>query len=309
LKFRAMNRTELETLSAQQLQQLIADAAAVLAARCASAPTMAVGSGLFTFGSNEQTSHSGGAGGCGLFAPPVREPVKTCGGLFVGSSAVSSGSSLFRGSTAPSTAGSDTGLGKLFGGTGGGLFGGVASAVKAVASQDGGEDEGEDEGESLVKEEEEVTAVYGWTPSITLEITEHLETGEEGEEELYVQRSKLYRFKDEEWKERGLGEARLLKDTATGRVRFLLRQERTGKVVANHYVLDHGPYCDLRPNAQSDKTWVWCAQDYADGKLEVERLALRFGTSDLANRFKEAFEDAKCRNAEAQNTQRTTLAS
>merc|ERR1712039_68214 len=97
---------------------------------------------------------------------------------------------------------------------------------------DGAEDDGEDD-EALVKEEE-VTAIHGWTPSITLELAENLETGEE----------------DEEGKERGLGEARLLRDKATGRVRFLLRQEKTGKVVANHYVLDHAPYCELRANVQ-----------------------------------------------------------
>merc|ERR1719210_1450793 len=87
--------------------------------------------------------------------------------------------------------------------------------------------------------EEEVTNIPGWTPSVTLEVKEIIETGEENEEELYSQRSKLYRFREGEWKERGLGEARLLRSKASGRVRFLLRQEKTGKVVANHYVVDH----------------------------------------------------------------------
>merc|ERR1712014_10986 len=60
---------------------------------------------------------------------------------------------------------------------------------------------------------------------------------------------------------------------------------------------------DYFETRQSDKTWVWCAQDYADGKLEVEKLALKFGTSELASSFKEAFEDAKCRNQEALSKQ------
>ena len=55
-------------------------------------------------------------------------------------------------------------------------------------------------------------------------------TGEEGEEELYAQRAKLFRMKDGEWKERGTGVAKILKGKA-GQVRFLLRQEKTMKIV------------------------------------------------------------------------------
>lgn len=145
--------------------------------------------------------------------------------------------------------------------------------------------------------QKEVTVVDGWTPSLTLEVLDSVETGEEGEEQLWSQRSKLFRFRDEEWKERGLGEAKLLRSKATGRVRFLLRQDKTEKVAANHFVVDHDPYCDLRPNADSQKIWCWCAQDFAEGHLEVERFALKFGTEELANKFKEAFDDAKLRNS------------
>lgn len=317
-----MTREELEALSAEELRRLIADAAAVLAARCAtSASTMPAGSGLFTFGSNEPGGSSSGAAGgfaSGLFAPPSRP---AGGGLFGGSPAAAvsagGGGSLFGGGggsggaggasfrfgePGAASTGATPGPGKLFGGTGGGLFGGGAAAAAAApagaapAEAEAAED---DEDENGFVKEEEVTAIHGWTPSITLEIADSIETGEEQEEELYCQRSKLYRFREEEWKERGLGEARLMKDKATGRVRFLLRQEKTGKVVANHYVLDHSLYCDLRPNATSDKIWVWSAQDYAEGQLEVERLALKFGSSELAGRFREAFEDAKARNVEA----------
>ena len=131
-------------------------------------------------------------------------------------------------------------------------------------------------------------AVFGW-------VLNHIANGEE-EEELYAQRSKLLRFEDKKWKERGLGEAKLLKDKATGRIRFLLRQEKTDIIAANHYVIDHAPYCDLRPNAGSDKIWVWFAQDWCEGGL-VEQYALKFGTADLATKFKEAFNDAKAQNS------------
>lgn len=66
----------------------------------------------------------------------------------------------------------------------------------------------------------------GWQPAMTLSVLKELKTGEEDEEELYSQRSKLYRFKDGEWKERGLGEAKLLKHKVTGKVRFVIRHEK-----------------------------------------------------------------------------------
>ena len=51
---------------------------------------------------------------------------------------------------------------------------------------------GEEEDERVP--EEEVTVVEGWTPSVTLEVKEEINTGEEEEETLYSQRSKLLRY-------------------------------------------------------------------------------------------------------------------
>lgn len=45
---------------------------------------------------------------------------------------------------------------------------------------------------------------------------------------------KLYRFESDEWKERGIGQARLLKHKENGKTRLLMRQEKTLKIRANH---------------------------------------------------------------------------
>ena len=170
--------------------------------------------------------------------------------------------------------------------------------------------------------EEEVTVVEGWAPSVTLEVKETVTTGEEEEETLFTQRSKLLRYVPEcnrpfqckhrwvlndastegpagEWKERGTGDVKFLKNKASGRVRLLMRQEKTMKIVANHYVVGNAdPYYTLKPNAGSDKIWVWMAQDFAEGELVVEQFALKFGTPEKAKGFFEAFEDAKKQNAD-----------
>ena len=167
------------------------------------------------------------------------------------------------------------------------------------------EQEGEDN-EHVV--EEEVTVVEGCAPSVTLEVKDHVNTGEEEEEEIYIQRSKIYRWvaneSDDgpsgEWKERGTGDARFLKHKKTGKIRLLMRQERTGKIVANHYIVDNvDPYYNLRPNAGSDKCWVWMAQDFSENEVEVEQFALKFGNAEKAKGFETAFNDAKATNAAA----------
>ncbi|CAE7428102.1 Ranbp2, partial [Symbiodinium necroappetens] len=170
-----------------------------------------------------------------------------------------------------------------------------AGAAKPVDKVDGDDDDEVDENEFV--QEEEVLAVKGWTPSMTLEVRDDLETGEELEEELYCQRSKLYRFRDAEWKERGVGDAKLLKHQVNGKIRFLMRQERTGKVVANHFLVDAPPYCQLAKNAGNETTWVWCAMDYSEDSAQMEQFALRFRDAELAEKFAEAFNDAKRQNS------------
>ena len=54
-------------------------------------------------------------------------------------------------------------------------------------------------------------------------------TGEEEETVLYSHRSRLYRLRQAEWKERGTGDMKLLKDHQ-GRVRLLMRREPVMKV-------------------------------------------------------------------------------
>ena len=46
-------------------------------------------------------------------------------------------------------------------------------------------------------------------------------------------RTKLFRWRDEQWKERGIGNAKLMRDREQKQVRFIMRQEKTLKPVAN----------------------------------------------------------------------------
>ncbi|KAL8436618.1 hypothetical protein ACSSS7_001548 [Eimeria intestinalis] len=125
-----------------------------------------------------------------------------------------------------------------------------------------------------------------------------VETGEEEEDTFWKCRSKLYRWAaGSEWKERGLGEAKLLQHKETKKIRFLLRQEKTLKIVANHYVVATDVYCKLTPNVSSEKIWVWTVMDFAEGELKNEQFALKFAQIEQAKEFKEKFEEAASINA------------
>ena len=94
--------------------------------------------------------------------------------------------------------------------------------------------------------------------------------GTEGEVTIYKQRVKLYRFRDEQWKERGVGNARLLRNTEKKQVRFVMRQEKTLKPVGN-FIISEKPSCELKLMANSDKAYTFVCHDFTDeteGKLE-----------------------------------------
>lgn len=52
-------------------------------------------------------------------------------------------------------------------------------------------------------------------------------------------KSKLYRFDNGEWKERGVGQLKLLEHKESKKIRLLFRQEKTLKIRANHMGKSH----------------------------------------------------------------------
>jgi len=120
---------------------------------------------------------------------------------------------------------------------------------------------------------------------------------EEGEEELFRMRAKLYRWASEtnEWKERGLGDMKILKHELSGKVRVLMRRDQTFKVCCNHYL---DPTMQLKDHNGSEKAWIWNAMnDFSDdaGELTVkeELFAIRFKTAEKAQEFKVKFDEGK----------------
>merc|ERR1712176_956488 len=157
----------------------------------------------------------------------------------------------------------------------------------AAPKESGGEAPNES---GAAPKEEESTAEF--TPVVKLEEVE-VKSGEE--EVLFGVRAKLFIFGEtlldqgtgkKTWRERGIGEVRILRHREHQRIRVLMRQEKTMKVIANHVV---DPRIKLEANAGSDRSWVYSAFDFAEGELIETVFALCFSDSEVANTFKEKF--------------------
>ncbi|CAB3363784.1 ran-specific GTPase-activating protein-like [Cloeon dipterum] len=123
----------------------------------------------------------------------------------------------------------------------------------------------------------------------------HVYTNEEMEEVMIKLRAKLYRYDSScvppEWKERGTGEVKLLRNLDKPVVRLVMRRDKTLKVCANHFIR---PWMKLSPNCGSDRAWVWSVNvDYADEEPKPELLAIKFANAADATKWFEMFEKAK----------------
>jgi len=160
----------------------------------------------------------------------------------------------------------------------------------------GGDDEDDDGDDNTPVPEEECKATF--TPVIQLEAIE-VKTHEEDEDIVYKERAKLFLFDEtmlnrgtgsKTWNERGVGEVKLLKHKENSRIRILMRQEKTMKIIANHFV---DPRITLVPMLSSDKALTWVAFDFSEGELIERTFAIRFKESDIVKEFTNQFSAAQ----------------
>ena len=63
-------------------------------------------------------------------------------------------------------------------------------------------------------------------------------TGEENESTRFQHRAKLFRFHDGQWKERGLGDIKVLFNSDTCKGRLLMRREQIFKICLNQTITE-----------------------------------------------------------------------
>jgi len=114
-------------------------------------------------------------------------------------------------------------------------------------------------------------------------------TGEENDIILFERRAKLYKYVDKEWKEKGVGVLKILRNNDTDKVRLVMRREQVHKVCANHFLYDN-----MELKSKGEKGVVWSANDFSDAvKVQVELLCARFKTIEDCNEFSQVFNENK----------------
>ncbi|XP_058057822.1 E3 SUMO-protein ligase RanBP2 [Anopheles bellator] len=161
----------------------------------------------------------------------------------------------------------------------------------STSSGGGGAAEGADDdgtggagGDSSITEEENNTY---FAPVIALPDKVDVKTGEEDEDVLYSHRAKLYRFVSSEWKERGIGDVKILKHKTTGKLRMIMRREQVLKICLNHALTE-----DVCYSKKDEKSWQFVANDFSEGTFELMNFCLRFKSVDIAQEFRDAITDA-----------------
>ncbi|KAF8465254.1 ran-specific GTPase-activating protein 1 [Kalaharituber pfeilii] len=187
------------------------------------------------------------------------------------------------------------------------MFGGGSRPKREEPAE---EEDNEPKGSKKKDDEDEApeSPDVHFEPLVSLEKVE-VKTNEEFEDVVFKMRAKLFKFDRDsrEWKERGTGDVKLLKHKETGKVRIVMRRDKTHKVCANHYIV---PDMKLSPNVGSDRSWVWSTSaDVSEGEPEVQTLAIRFANSDNANLFKDAFLKAQKENEKIFGTASTSESS
>lgn len=164
----------------------------------------------------------------------------------------------------------------------------TVSPVKPVSQKlDVDADEDDDEVKQADQSQLNFTPIIDKLPDQVV-----IQTGEEQEEVIFEARAKLYRYlASEGWKERGLGQLKLLRSPTTTKVRVVMRREQVLKVCCNHYITKE---MKLEPQGSTDiPVWIWWCVDVSE-ELEgaKETFSVRFKTAEDSQAFHDAFMEA-----------------
>lgn len=135
--------------------------------------------------------------------------------------------------------------------------------------------------------EEECKATF--TPIVQLERKE-AGTGEEFEGILFCQKAKVYRFDKNgpQWKERGVGQLKILKNKENESVRIVMRRDQVKKICLNHFIL---PDMKLSPFENAKNAVIWFTPaDFADESPQEEKFAAKFKSEEICKQFKDCFD-------------------
>ena len=109
-----------------------------------------------------------------------------------------------------------------------------------------------------------------------------MRTGEEEEEVVLTERCKLFRWDDSQWKERGIGDMKILRHVITGKSRLLMRREQVSYNLVNSNVLNIIPsVSSMRSSYISLYSWklsvsCWIFEHFLNKRLgkKLEKILI-----------------------------------
>ena len=136
-------------------------------------------------------------------------------------------------------------------------------------------------------------------PLVSLPLIEELNSGEEDEKVLFCNRAKLYRFDNCQWKERGVGNMKILKHQISGKARLLMRRDQILKLCCNHFISGNMSITEMKGSSEL----AWCTNcDFSDGVSKPETFAIKFKHRETGSVFKQIFEECALSNCMSDNT-------
>ena len=148
----------------------------------------------------------------------------------------------------------------------------------------------EEKGDSGLPLSQDYPPHVRFKPLVSLPELSSISTGEENEALEFSHRAKLYRFdtNTKQWKERGVGDIKILCHKTTGRARVLMRRDQVLKICCNHYISGD---MDIKAHGGNECTLSWFTRaDFADEEdTKCQKLMVRFRHAENANDFKSVF--------------------
>ncbi len=133
--------------------------------------------------------------------------------------------------------------------------------------------------------EDDFVPTAEFQPVIPLPPLVEVKKGDENENTIAEYRAKLYRFITEtkEWKERGVGNVKLLQSKEDDRkCRVVMWREKIGKLACNFSLF---PNFNVTNYQNNPKVLCWKCQDHAEEPSSWETFTLRFGNEDNVSKF------------------------
>ena len=116
-------------------------------------------------------------------------------------------------------------------------------------------------------------------------------TGEENETVMFKEKAKLYRLNEGQWKERGVGEMKILMNPETNKSRILMRREQVFRLCANHLITQE---MKMEQKQGSEKTFIWYTNaDMSEQAPTAETFAVKFKNEQIAGTFASKFKECQ----------------